>query len=287
MSQITLFNLVAKHLHYVAASSQLSNLHLARYVEEQSGVTLLNIGIGTGRQEVALLQTLKQHGVLPKKLTVHAIEPFADALEAAEQAIGDACRLYGVELAFHPYLGVVEQLDDTVWQKFVPQMGRLLVNASFALHHIRGQCNDTEERQTVFHKIRKLNPTALVICEPHSDHFEPDLRVRFENCWRHFELVFDYIDGLRLAKEEVVALKMFFSREIEDILGNQEENRFERHERAETWVELMRASGFTLYSDVAIVDQVVTPHADLTMRDGYVGIDYKGETLIAVMCGTV
>lgn len=285
-SQIELFNLVAQHLPFVKQAGQVANRFLAEFMAGQEEVSLLNIGIGTGRQELMLLELLAERGELPRKLNVYGIEPMADGLALAEKLIAEACGRLGVELVFHAYTTVAEEMTEAEWAALVPEKGPLLVNAAFALHHIHGNEAETGARLETLRKVRTLNPVAVVLSEPNSDHYEPELEVRFENCYGHFRLVFDFIDQLNLSQAEAIALKMFFVREIEDIVGNREETRYERHERVETWVERLRRAGFDLYTTPAVLDGIVQhPSMSVQLHDDYVGFDYQNETIVGVICG--
>lgn len=283
--QISLFNLLARHLPTVALTGPIANALLARFVGGQREVTLLDVGIGSGRQEVALLHALAAEGRLPRRLNVVAVEPDAESLMVAEDAISRAAAELGVELEFVPVHGVVEELTEAQWTSFSAFGCPLVVTASFAAHHIR--CTDASTlRDDVFRRLRALEPDAVVLCEPSSNHHSSSLRKRFESAWYHFGLTFRLIDELEVSGEERAAMKMFFAREIEDILANAEETRCERHEPVDAWVARMRRAGFAPYTDFGFVRDFESEHVRLCPREGYVGLDYRDETLVAVLCAT-
>lgn len=285
-SQIELFNLVAQHLPFVSQAGQVANNYLAQFMEGLMEVSLLDIGIGTGRQVLALLRMLEKRESLPRKLTIFGIEPMADVLETAKDRITQESKHLGVELVFHSYPTFVENISDEEFTSFMKHSGSLCVNAAFALHHIHGCEAETMARENTLRKIRALQPLAMVLSEPNSDHYNPDLSQRFENCWEHFELVFAFIDQLELTNEDKMRLKMFFFREIEDIVGNREESRYERHERVETWIQRLHNAGFRiLTSDKAFHDIDCHPLIKVSLHEEFAGFDYQNETLVAVMCG--
>jgi len=278
-SQIDLFNLVAKHLPTVGQPGIVANSYLAHFIEGQEEVSLLEIGIGTGRQVLALLELLEYRKALPRTLTIYAIEPMADVLETAKVTISQVCCRMGVELVFHAIPRFVEQLSAEEWKSLIAYRGSLCVNAAFALHHIHG------DRDQTLRNIRELNPSVIVLSEPNSDHHEPDLAKRFENAWAHFGAVFAFIDQLQLSPEETISLKLFFFREIEDMIGNDEETRYERHERVETWVKRLQTAGFRTHTSPEVLQNVTAhPLMKTTLYDQYVGFDYQQETLVAVIC---
>lgn len=284
-TQISLFNLLAQHLPTVALAGPVANALLARFMGGQEEVTLLDIGIGSGRQEVALLHTLAAQNRLPQRLNVIAIEPDAGSLIEAQVALFEATAELGVELEFVPVHAVIEDLTDSDWAMFASFDAPLVVAASFAAHHIR--CTDSSTlRDDIFRRLRDLDPDAVVLAEPSSNHHSSSLLERFHNAWHHFGLTFRLIDELDVAPAERAAMKMFFAREIEDIISNAEESRCERHEPAEVWVERMRRAGFSPYADFGFVREMNSDRVRVAARDGYVGLDYADDTLVAVLCAT-
>lgn len=284
-TQISLFNLVAQHLPTVSLTAPLANELLARFVGGNDEVTLLDIGIGSGQQEVAMLRLLAQQGRLPRKLNVIAIEPDAGSLIESHSALFEATAQAGVELEFVPVHRVVEDVTDEEWAQFAAYDCPLVVNASFAAHHIR--CTEGEPlRDEVFRRLRELDPDAVVLAEPSSNHHAASLVERFENAYYHFGLTFRLIDQLDVTPQEAAALKMFFAREIEDIVANAEETRCERHEPVEVWVERLRRAGFTPYADFEFARDMRHPLVRVAPRDGHVALEYAEEPLVAVICAT-
>lgn len=286
LQQISLFNLLAQHLPTVNLSVSVSNEVLAGFLAGWDEVALLDVGIGSGRQEVAVLHELAERDALPRRLTVFAVEPDPASLEGAREALVQVAGELGVELEFHAFNLVAEELQDEDWGVIGSARGPLVMHAAFAAHHIRDRGDGWCARAEFFRRLRLLNPLAVVLCEPSSDHHTGLLGERFENSWRHFGLTFDLIDRAGLPAREAAAIKMFFAREIQDILGNAEDARCERHESVSTWVERLRRAGFTPYRDFVLSDRIRHDVVSVRPREGYVGLDYAGETLVAVICAT-
>lgn len=284
-TQISLFNLLAQKLPTVAMTMPLANQLLARFVGDNDEVTLLDIGIGSGRQEVAMLRLLADEGRLPGRLNVIAVEPDAGSLIEAQVALFEITAELGVELDFVPVHTVVEEMADEEWTRIAAYGAPLVVNASFAAHHMR--CVEGESmRDDVFRRIRELDPDAVVLSEPSSNHHAASLLERFENAWHHFGLTFRLIDDLDVTPREAAAMKMFFAREIEDIVANAEETRCERHEPVEVWVERLRRAGFAPYADFEFARALRDERVRVVPHDGYIGLDYGDDTLVAVICAT-
>ena len=284
-SQISLFNLLAQRLPTVQLAGPLANEVLANYIGGHDEVTLLDVGIGSGRQEVGLLYLLATQRRLPRKLNVIAIEPDAGSLLEAGESLAEAARTLGMELEFHPVHKVVEELDEADWRFFGSFGAPMVVLSAFAVHHVRSAAG-ANARDALFRRLRALHPDAVVLCEPSSNHDSPSLRERFEASWHHFGLTFRIIDGLEIGEVEKGAMKMFFAREIEDILANAEESRCERHEPVNAWVRRLREAGFTPCTDFGMVGGPTQGPVRVAVRNGYLGLDYADETLVAIVCAT-
>lgn len=284
-TQISLFNLVARHLPTVGLTAPLANELLARFVGGHDEVTLLDIGIGSGHQETAMLRRLAQQGRLPKRLNVVAVEPDAGSLIEAQMGLFEASVELGIELEFVPMHKVVEDMTEADWGEVAAFDCPLVVVAAFAAHHI--QCTESDTlRDRIFARIRELDPDAVVLAEPSSNHHAADFVERFKAAWHHFGLTFELIDELDVAPEEAAGMKMFFAREIEDIVGNAEATRFERHEPVESWVARLRRAGFTPYADFEFARETRHDLVRVAAHEGYIGLDYADETLVAVVCAT-
>lgn len=159
-----------------------------------------------------------------------------------------------------------------------------MINASFAVHHIRGLASGPELRGRLFRKLHTLQPLILVLSEPNSDHQIEDLGARLENSWNHFGLVFNLIDELDISLADRRALKIcFFGREIEDILGMKERDRSERHEPLATWESRLDSSGFIPALPAGVVATLSNPLVRLNKRDWHIGLEYRGETIVGVI----
>lgn len=285
LPQIVLFNLVAERLPMVALAGRIANDLMCRVFAEHEEATLLDVGLGLGRQEVALLRTLKAEGAALRRLTVVAVEPDTDSLRRAEVALSNAAREVGITLRFRGIPKVIEALDEDDWHLLRDNPGPRVVHAAFALHHMAAGV----DRQDIFHRLRAVEPSAVVLCEPNSDHATDSLLQRFQNVWHHFSHNFDLVDELDLPPRERNGIKLFFGRELEDILGTVDDTqRYERHERVETWLERLRNAGFSPAPARLLEGSWSFPHPAVHVRPGpgYVGVGFREEMLVPVLCAT-
>jgi hypothetical protein len=212
-----------------------------------------------------------------KKMHVVGIEPSAEALKKAEKAIMSLNKDTQFEIDFIAINGFVENLD---LKSLIQPKGKTIVNASLALHHIQ----TSEKRFNTLKALNELKPHAFLLTEPNVDHFEPNFYRRFENCYQHFYNIFRVIDKLELDKNTQNAFKMFYGREIEDIIGKNEENRFEKHEPAFRWIEKLKQVGFEVkggffrYPNKTVADLKINFH-----DEGFLGFTHESETILAII----
>ena len=240
--QIRLFELMIQQLPLATLTQVCANELIINSLKELKQPVLMDIGIGTGMQTVNMLQLLsRQKQLKVKHLTVVGIEPFKEALQAAEKSF--AALELPFQLTFILHTDFIEKMSLAEIQALLPSdYDGLIINASFALHHIQSE----SQREVVFGYIQKLKSLAFVLSEPVSDHFEPHYATRFQNAVHHYGLVFEVIDSLSITDKEKSALKLFFSREIDDVLGHSESVRVEKQYAASQWLQLFKKTGFSL-----------------------------------------
>ncbi|MDF1551356.1 MAG: hypothetical protein P1P88_26275, partial [Bacteroidales bacterium] len=212
-----------------------------------------------------------------KKLKIVGVEPFEQALMQAEKTINAHNQKTTFDIEFQGINDFIENID---LRKYIDTKGKVIVNASLALHHIQS----SDLRFNALKMVKSINPAAFILVEPNVDHFEPNFYRRFQNCYQHFYAVFQVIDKLNLSKDDKNAFKLFYGREIDDIIGKHEENRFEKHEPAYRWIEKLKYSGFNLKTDFFSFP-IETPHGlkiDF-QSEGFLGFSYGNETVLSII----
>lgn len=276
VSQIQLFDILIAKLPYVKYSQSIVNSKIVDLLKEYEEATLLDIGIGLGTQVRNILNQCKDIKGF-KKLVVLGIEPGAEALAIAQQSILAMQAEMPFSIEFKGYHGFAENMDLTKLDYGTPN---LVVNASLALHHIQ-----TDEKRTqVLSQIKSLNPAGIFLIEPNVNHFEPSFLKRFCNCFNHFYALFKTIDGLEIHPNEKSALKLFFGREMEDIIGKPEAERFEKHEPATTWINRLHRLNYTMKSNLLYLP--VTIESGVCIADhseGFIGFTFEKETVLSII----
>lgn len=283
--QIHLFNLLGRAVPFVGLATRLCNESILQAMAGVQRPTLIDVGIGTGRQACLLLETMAATGRLPVRLTVIGIEPSDWALDEARRNIETTAERLGADVSFFGVVNSAEQLADADWRRIAQACtARPVVNASFALHHIADDADGHDRRDAVLAHLRALDPALLVLAEPDVDHRERGFYARFTNCLAHFGAVFRTLDRLPLAQADRDALKVgFFGREIADILGNPEELRSERHESSASWARRLQAAGFGLLVAAGQTDEQAVPGVvAVREREGRLSVDAQDEPVVAI-----
>ncbi|HEY3049835.1 MAG TPA: GRAS family protein [Polaromonas sp.] len=287
LAQISLFNLLATHLPIVSMASRIANELLAGYLARREQVVLFDLGIGTAQQEVALLRLLAERNALPQRLTVVAVEPGVTSLQEARRALQNVAYEVQLDMEFVAFNNVAEALTSDEWAAIAATGPNMVVNAAFAAHHIQSTGNGpTAARDEIFRRLRQMDPLAIVLVEPNSDHLNPNFLERYRACWRHFGTVFRFIDSLSISQRDKSAMKLFFSREIDDIVANSEELRAERHETMPSWLARLQRTGFALLGQFPFASLPQHHGVRLVDGEGYQGLVIGDELMTAVLAAT-
>ncbi|MBZ4422613.1 GRAS family protein [Myxococcus sp. RHSTA-1-4] len=285
-SQIDLFRLLVTHMPLASTADAVANAVLADLLRGHPEATLLDVGIGQGRQARGLLRELAKAGALPRRLTLVGVDPSGSSLRQAEATVAEAAREVGATVRFVDIESPVEGLTEATWAALRGVPRPLVVNGAFALHHVAEEPGGQgEARDAVLRRLRGLAPVGLVLCEPHVDHHRAPVRERFRNAWNHFTRVFELLDTLDVPREDRAAIKRFFGREVDDVVGTVDESaRCERHETAPSWMDRLRRAGFVPMEALEKVRPAeVHPAVSLRRERGCVGICYRDDMLVAVL----
>ncbi|MBL7798335.1 MAG: hypothetical protein JNJ90_17705 [Saprospiraceae bacterium] len=277
VSQIQLFNILIEKLPFVRFSQQITNQAIVEAMQDCEEATVIDIGMGQGTQMLNIIEQAKSLSRL-KKIHFVGIEPFGEALRHAEKNI--LARNGQVPFGIS-FTGIHDGAENVDFSALNGLRGKIIVNASLALHHIQSD----RQRSDTFASIRQINPDALILIEPNVNHYEPDFFARFKNCYNHFYSIFQVIDHIEnLEQADKNALKLFFGREIEDIIGKEEKDRYEKHEPATHWIERLHQNRFSLRRDLLKVPVEAGCGVKISYhKEGFLGFTFKEETVLAVI----
>jgi hypothetical protein len=122
-SHIDLFNLLADSFPPIAHTSAAANSATAELITAAvlSGtreVTLLDLGIGGGRQISSLIRILAEREAVPFRLTIIGVDPLARNLEQAGVGLTDLATALRIPFQFIPVRAAVEDLTLDDWIGF-------------------------------------------------------------------------------------------------------------------------------------------------------------------------
>ncbi len=249
--QINVFDVILRAVPSVRiVSSSALQVMKDHYGQGFSSFTHLNIGIGKGHFEIALLRELAQLGPdkMPKLIKIVGIDIDNESLRETGEAIEEITRTLFPKttvIEYTPIFAFAEAITTETWEAIQEHNTDTLgVISAFTLHHIPTQT----QRETVLSQVNQCAADLFVLLEPDVNHFTPNLSERVANCWNHFGKIFELIDQKRVSLAEAQAVKYtFFGREIEDILSNEEAKRSEKHEPASHWADRLEKTGFSTH----------------------------------------
>ena len=278
--QIELFDVLLNKFPFVITGHAQVNHKISEILSTTEKAVLIDVGAGRGLQILKLLKLLSGNSVL-KELTIIGIEPFDDALAFASQVINEASAGLNFKVNFIPVASMIEDLDETELKKIIPTDERIIVNAAFVIHHLQTE----QERKTFFGLMHKIGANDILLTEPQSDHLEADWKTRAHNAYIHYGALYRLIDKLDIGAKEKKGLKMFFGREIDDVVGNPDDQRFERHEPGEKWITYLSENGFSSAGrDFRLAPELIMPPLELQYHDeGFWCLGYKGADILSLI----
>jgi hypothetical protein len=89
---------------------------------------------------------------------------------------------------------------------------------------------------------------------------------------------------LNIREDQKNGLKLFFGREIEDIMGKPEKDRFEKHSPATVWIHLLKENKFSIGHSLLKESYRANPGVDISYHEeGFVGFSFQQETVLAII----
>lgn len=241
--QIRLFNLMAAKFPVVRQAQDIANTLLMDAVAQEDRFILLDIGMGTGQQAANLVTRMRERCLSVQEILLIGIDPSEESLFTARRRFQELAEESGLSIAFTDLRKTAEQMDEADWMSIQRQVddfgGTLILNASFALHHMQPVAGRTD----FFRRLKSLEPALFMLIEPYGDYTTDDVLERFHNAWHHYGLTFRAIDTIDASDEEKNELKrVFFGRELLDVLALS--GRIEQYETGEMWLERLQDAGF-------------------------------------------
>lgn len=240
--QTTLFYLMAQAVPFVDASHRIANHYIVAGLADAKHATLLDLGVGCGRQLELLLRRLDAESPALERLLVIGVDPVGENLLAAKRVVRSLRPKLHFGVDYRPVLRMIE--NDIVSDLPPMDDGKLFINSAFTFHHTRHVPNDTQARTQLLRQLAALVPAVFTLAEPSSNHDTEDVIDRLYASWNHFSHLFELVDTALLKPNQRFAIKAhFFGREIRDLFAIDDHVRCERHEPWQAWRTHLRDSG--------------------------------------------
>lgn len=281
--QIVLFYKMAEAYPQVAASHHLANQYLESVLIKRDEGTIFDIGIGKGKQVESLLSQISKKENHLKQVNVIGLDPDAANLNDCKVLFEGLNDKLSFKVSYYPIQKLLEDFNDGDYATIRSiGNGAILMNSSYAMHHVWHQLHDNNRRTEIFRNLKALNPLIFTLVEPNSDHDNENLQKRLHNCWLHYGTVFQLVDESNIdAEHKFVVKEKFFGREIKDIFGTSDYLRCERHETSESWMFRLAKANFTPYAcgDIGIK---LPDYCEQKVSEGFVQLGYQSTPLIGI-----
>jgi len=288
IAQTALFYSMAEAVPFVYSGHYLANQYLLKTAEDLKSLTILDIGMGSGKQLRQFLGMLAKSKGTIEAVNVIGLDPVQQNINDSQKTLDELQKELHFDLKFYPVCSMIEQLNDNDFDSIRAIGGKnLLVNTSFSFHHTSHPLHDNEMRTGLLRKIASLKPLAFTMVEPSSNHDTEELSKRLHNSWQHFGNVFALVDESKIeASHKFLIKERFFGREIRDIFGVSDHFRCERHELYESWLLRLHRAGFKPVDFTGLrLDLPV--YCQYSITEGLVRMNYNDITIVAVLASSL
>lgn len=280
MKKEELYSLFYEHFPLINFPLDYANKIIKNKVMHDTEMVLIDIGIGTGVQIQRLIEKLVYTTKI-WNITIIGIEPNLERLTKCQRKLIQLETILPISIRFLPINDLAEEVSIESIRNIISGLkGKLIINASFALHHIV----KSKHRNQLLKSLKGLNPDLLLITEPNTDHQEKDFFKRFQNSYTHFYHLFNIIDNLSIEPHKQNAMKLYFEKEINAIIGSYGRDHNKRYETANEWVNRLKAAGFNMLP--AFINHPARLKPDIRVhykKNGFLAFENNGETLLAMM----
>ncbi|XP_057485739.1 scarecrow-like protein 18 [Actinidia eriantha] len=218
-----------------------ANQAILEAVEGRPAVHILDFNVMHGVQWPPLMQAMAER-YPPPTLRITGTGHDADLLRRTGNHLSKFALSLGLRFHFHPLLLSPDDDDPAAAVPLLPDE-TLAVNLELYLHKL---LKDRDKTRLFLLKIKAMNPRVVTVVEREANHNHPIFLQRFIEAVDHYTAVFDSLEATLppASRERMVVERLWFGREIADIVAAEGDNRRERHERFRSWEMMLRSSGF-------------------------------------------
>lgn len=278
--QIRLFDILANRFPLVLEAQKLVEHCIMELAKNQQHLCLIDVGIGRSVQMARILKSLDACKTL-ETVTLIGIEIQKDSLEFSKKLLDEMKDSFHFNLKFYPINQSIEEIDFDKIRGLIPSNnGKLITNASLALHHVQS----IETRSRILSNLASLNPDLLTLIEPNVNCFTNDFEERCMNAYEHFGALYAYINTLELKEEEKKGLKQFFSNELFDAIALPDEYRFEKYDLSSNWSAIGKSFGLSNFNIQQFSQTLTIPGIKIAYNDsGFVNFGFGQTDILGII----
>ncbi|KAH9317275.1 hypothetical protein KI387_019044 [Taxus chinensis] len=226
---------IPKFFHFTA------NEIILKAFEDKDRVHIIDFDVKQGLQWPSLFQSLASRPRPPSHVRITGIGGSKEDLQDTGVRLAGFAEALNLPFEFH---AVVDKLEDVrLWMLHVKEKETLAVNCILQLHKTLYD-NGTPLRD-LLRLIRSTKVDVVTLVEQEASHNEATFERRLLQALQYYSAIFDSIDAnLPLDSPGRLKVEQFFAREIRNIISCEGLERTERHEKFETWKQIMEEGGF-------------------------------------------
>ncbi|XP_077236590.1 GRAS family transcription factor [Tasmannia lanceolata] len=236
---------------FIRFSHLTANQAILEAIEGHHSIHILDLDTMQGVQWPPLMQAIADRSNPfnnpPPTIRITGIGHDLETLRRTGDRLQIFAQTLGLDFQFHP----LHLHTDHLLHLHLPSSISLLPDETLAvncvLHLHKLLSDDSHDVRLFLRAIKAMNPKVVTLAEREASHNHPSFLQRFMEALDHYTAVFDSLEATlppnnreRLAVEQV-----WFGKEITDIIAAEGLQRRERHQRLESWAEIMRSSGFS------------------------------------------
>lgn len=234
---------------FIRFSQLTANQAILEAMEGQRAIHILDFDIMYGVQWPPLMQAIAERSP-PPILRITGTGQDLSLLQKTGDRLHRFAQSLGLTFQFHPLLLLNEPTSsvaiDLPSALALHPDERLAVNCVLYLHRLLRD-NSYCDLRLFLQKVRAMNPRVVTVAEREADHNRPLFLQRFIEALDHYSAVFGSLEATLPpnSRERLAVERVWFGREIFDIVAAEGDNRRERHQRFGSWEATLRSCGFS------------------------------------------
>lgn len=237
---------------FIRFSHLTANQAILEAIEGQQSIHILDFDTMQGVQWPPLMQAIAERSDPsnpPPMIRITGTGQDLDTLGRTGERLQKFAHSLGLKFQFCPLHLLLN--DPSSVASHLPSAVALLPNETLAVNCVlflhRLLKDDSRDARLFLRTIKAMNPKVVTVAEREANHNHPFFLQRFVQALDYYTALFDSLEATLPpnSRERLAVEQAWFGREIVDIVASEGDERRQRHVRFETWVEMLKSSGFT------------------------------------------